>query len=50
MPGLQQLNCDGCNGADAFAAALEDVCRQLAHLVVRDGEGALRVTRLGAEV
>ncbi|MDG2003088.1 MAG: bifunctional glutamate N-acetyltransferase/amino-acid acetyltransferase ArgJ, partial [Novosphingobium sp.] len=27
-------------GADAFAAALEDVCRQLAHLVVRDGEGA----------
>jgi glutamate N-acetyltransferase / amino-acid N-acetyltransferase len=27
-------------GADAFAAALNDVCRQLAHLVVRDGEGA----------
>jgi glutamate N-acetyltransferase / amino-acid N-acetyltransferase len=27
-------------GADAFAAALGDVCRQLAHLVVRDGEGA----------
>ncbi|MCB2063898.1 MAG: bifunctional glutamate N-acetyltransferase/amino-acid acetyltransferase ArgJ [Novosphingobium sp.] len=27
-------------GADAFAAALEDVCRQIAHLVVRDGEGA----------
>lgn len=27
-------------GADAFAAALEDLCRQLAHLVVRDGEGA----------
>jgi len=27
-------------GADAFAAALSDVCRQLAHLVVRDGEGA----------
>ena len=27
-------------GADAFAAALEDVCRQLAQLVVRDGEGA----------
>ena len=27
-------------GADAFAAALQDVCRQLAHLVVRDGEGA----------
>jgi glutamate N-acetyltransferase / amino-acid N-acetyltransferase len=27
-------------GADAFASALDDVCRQLAHLVVRDGEGA----------
>lgn len=27
-------------GADAFAAALEDVCRNLAQLVVRDGEGA----------
>ncbi|MBU0557040.1 MAG: bifunctional glutamate N-acetyltransferase/amino-acid acetyltransferase ArgJ [Alphaproteobacteria bacterium] len=27
-------------GADAFQAALEDVCTQLAHLVVRDGEGA----------
>jgi glutamate N-acetyltransferase / amino-acid N-acetyltransferase len=27
-------------GADAFAAALGDICLQLAHLVVRDGEGA----------
>lgn len=27
-------------GASAFASALNDVCRQLAHLVVRDGEGA----------
>jgi glutamate N-acetyltransferase/amino-acid N-acetyltransferase len=27
-------------GADAFAAALEQVCREMAHLVVRDGEGA----------
>ncbi len=27
-------------GADAFASALHDVCLQLAHLVVRDGEGA----------
>ena len=27
-------------GADAFAAALNDLCRQLAQLVVRDGEGA----------
>ena len=30
----------GDDGADAFAAALDDICRQLAHLVVRDGEGA----------
>jgi glutamate N-acetyltransferase / amino-acid N-acetyltransferase len=38
-------------GADAFAAALDDVCRQLAHLVVRDGEGAqkfIAVTVTGA--
>lgn len=27
-------------GSEAFAAALRDVCLQLAHLVVRDGEGA----------
>jgi glutamate N-acetyltransferase/amino-acid N-acetyltransferase len=27
-------------GADAFAAALADLCRQLAQAVVRDGEGA----------
>ncbi len=38
--GNQQINCSGCPGADAFAAALEDVCRSLAHLVVKDGEGA----------
>jgi glutamate N-acetyltransferase/amino-acid N-acetyltransferase len=31
------------NGADAFAAALHDVCRQLALLVVRDGEGAQKL-------
>ena len=38
--------------ADAFAAALHDVCRQLAHLVVRDGEGAqkfIEVAVSGAE-
>ena len=38
-------------GADAFAAAMHDVCRQLAHLVVRDGEGAskfIAVTVTGA--
>ncbi|SIN99778.1 glutamate N-acetyltransferase [Parasphingorhabdus marina DSM 22363] len=28
------------DGADAFQAALSDLCRQMAHLVVRDGEGA----------
>ena len=28
------------DGADAFQAALSDLCMQLAHLVVRDGEGA----------
>jgi glutamate N-acetyltransferase / amino-acid N-acetyltransferase len=38
-------------GADAFMAALVDMCRQLAHLVVRDGEGAqkfIAVTVTGA--
>jgi len=38
-------------GADAFMAAMHDVCRQLAHLVVRDGEGAqkfIAVTVTGA--
>jgi glutamate N-acetyltransferase / amino-acid N-acetyltransferase len=38
-------------GADALAAALADVCRQLAILVVRDGEGAsklIEVTVIGA--
>lgn len=28
------------SGADAFQAALSDLCMQMAHLVVRDGEGA----------
>ncbi|WP_030541836.1 bifunctional glutamate N-acetyltransferase/amino-acid acetyltransferase ArgJ [Sphingobium sp. DC-2] len=39
-------------GADAFHAALSDLCRQLAHLVVRDGEGAskfIEITVEGAE-
>jgi glutamate N-acetyltransferase/amino-acid N-acetyltransferase len=39
-------------GADAFAAALNDLCLQLAHLVVRDGEGAskfIAVEVTGAE-
>ncbi|TPG21459.1 bifunctional glutamate N-acetyltransferase/amino-acid acetyltransferase ArgJ [Sphingomonas koreensis] len=40
------------DGADAFAAALNDLCRQLAHLVVRDGEGAskfIEIAVTGAE-
>lgn len=39
-------------GADAFRASLADLCRQLALLVVRDGEGAtklIEVTVEGAE-
>jgi len=39
-------------GADAFAAALHDVCHQLALLVVRDGEGAQKLIEVrvsGAE-
>ena len=39
-------------GADAFQAALSDLCLQLAHLVVRDGEGAtkfIEITVEGAE-
>ncbi len=38
-------------GADAFASALNDICRQLAHLVVRDGEGAqkfIQISVIGA--
>ncbi|MXO72393.1 bifunctional glutamate N-acetyltransferase/amino-acid acetyltransferase ArgJ [Alteraurantiacibacter buctensis] len=38
-------------GADAFMAAMQDICRQLAHLVVRDGEGAqkfIAITVTGA--
>ncbi|WP_199553325.1 bifunctional glutamate N-acetyltransferase/amino-acid acetyltransferase ArgJ [Sandaracinobacteroides hominis] len=33
-------------GADAFAAALHDLCRELAQLVVRDGEGASRFVEI----
>lgn len=39
-------------GADAFVAALFDICRQLSHLVVRDGEGAQKFIEIevtGAE-
>jgi len=36
-------------GADAFQAALSDVCLQLAHLVVRDGEGASKFISITVE-
>ena len=36
-------------GADAFQAALTDLCRQLAHLVVRDGEGASKFIEITVE-
>ena len=37
------------SGADAFAAALSDLCLQLAHLVVRDGEGASKFIEVAVE-
>ena len=37
------------DGADAFQAALDDICRQLAHLVVRDGEGASKFISVSVE-
>ena len=43
---------DDSAGADAFRAALADLCRQLALLVVRDGEGAAKLIEVqvtGAE-
>ncbi len=36
-------------GADAVQAALTDLCRQLAHLVVRDGEGASKFIEITVE-
>ncbi|APG62761.1 bifunctional ornithine acetyltransferase/N-acetylglutamate synthase [Sphingorhabdus lutea] len=33
-------------GADAFFAALQDICLQMAHLVVKDGEGASKFIRI----
>ncbi len=36
-------------GADAFQAALTDLCRQLALLVVRDGEGATKLIEITVE-
>lgn len=36
-------------GADAFQAALNDLCRQMAHLVVRDGEGASKFIEIAVK-
>lgn len=50
--GNSALSSFGDAGADAFAAALEQVCLDLAQLVVRDGEGAtkfIEITVEGAE-
>ena len=50
--GNAMLASDDDSGADAFRAALADVCRQLALLVVRDGEGASKLIEVqvdGAE-
>jgi glutamate N-acetyltransferase/amino-acid N-acetyltransferase len=43
------LGSDDDEGADAFRAALADVCRQLALLVVRDGEGATKLIEIAVE-
>ncbi len=40
--GIPPLTSFDSSGADAFQAALTDLCRQLAQLVVRDGEGATK--------
>ncbi|WP_294192998.1 bifunctional glutamate N-acetyltransferase/amino-acid acetyltransferase ArgJ [uncultured Sphingomonas sp.] len=49
MAGNAQLTSDEDAGADAFRAALADVCRQLALLVVRDGEGASKLIEITVE-
>ncbi|WP_337847070.1 bifunctional glutamate N-acetyltransferase/amino-acid acetyltransferase ArgJ [Sphingomonas sp.] len=47
--GNASLTDDDSDGADAFRAALADLCLQLAHLVVRDGEGASKFIRIDVE-
>ena len=50
--GNARLSGDDSPGADAFRAALDAVCRDLARLVVRDGEGAskfIEIAVTGAE-
>jgi len=47
--GNAPLTGEGSPGADAFRAALADLCLQLAHLVVRDGEGASKFIRIDVD-
>jgi glutamate N-acetyltransferase/amino-acid N-acetyltransferase len=47
--GNRPLTDDDSLGADAFRAALADLCRQLALLVVRDGEGATKLIRIDVD-
>ncbi len=47
--GNAPLASDDDAGADAFRAALADVCRRLALLVVRDGEGASKLIEITVE-
>jgi glutamate N-acetyltransferase/amino-acid N-acetyltransferase len=47
--GNAPLTDDDSDGADAFRAALADLCRQLALLVVRDGEGATKLVEIAVE-
>lgn len=49
VAGNEPLTDDDSDGADAFRAALADLCQQLAHLVVRDGEGASKFIRIDVE-
>lgn len=47
--GNAPLTSDDDAGADAFRAALADLCHQLAQLVVRDGEGAQKLIAITVE-
>jgi glutamate N-acetyltransferase/amino-acid N-acetyltransferase len=47
--GNAAITADDDAGADAFRSALSDLCLQLAHLVVRDGEGATKFIRVDVE-
>ena len=47
--GTAPLDSDEDDGADAFTAAMADLCRQMALLVVRDGEGATKLIEITVE-